>query len=334
MTTARLLLHGRRGRRSASFDADAEVLQTDVMRFMALLGFVLVGIFALVQAIPVTSTDRRPVLEQRAQLERELAELRQHVASRRRELRELSAAQQQAQAAERAVADRAGAARAALQGLQAQTRAVRDALAGRREALAATQRALEARRAALNAIRSRVERERGALRSLERRVAALRSEADAAAAAARPAQGPAEKASAPPAEAAPSGDEGGVPARGFVLKFQSEAAFDRLVARGEVAFFALVGDRAWQAVRRRGATRFTAASPPAEYHEMAPATVPRHYLERFRDTAAAMDAAAVIWGAVLPARTLRAVREAMAGESAAAIVIQADGSVRLEDVRS
>ena len=50
--------------RSADFDAGgAADLQTDVMRFMAILALCLVAIFALVQSIPLTPVERDPVAE-------------------------------------------------------------------------------------------------------------------------------------------------------------------------------------------------------------------------------------------------------------------------------
>jgi hypothetical protein len=39
-------------------DVETEVLQTDIQRFVAILGFCLMAVFALVQAIPVTSPEK------------------------------------------------------------------------------------------------------------------------------------------------------------------------------------------------------------------------------------------------------------------------------------
>ena len=59
-------------------DSDTEALQTDIQRFMAILGFCLMAVFALVQSIPVIGPEKDTVIEdlshkmdlQEAQLER------------------------------------------------------------------------------------------------------------------------------------------------------------------------------------------------------------------------------------------------------------------------
>jgi len=48
---------------SPSVDSDTESLQTDIQRFMAILAFCLMAIFALVQSIPVTAPDDQTVAE-------------------------------------------------------------------------------------------------------------------------------------------------------------------------------------------------------------------------------------------------------------------------------
>jgi len=57
-------------------NADIEALQTDIMRFMAILGFCLMAIFSLVQSIPTGKADPRPRLELKAPLEVQLETLK------------------------------------------------------------------------------------------------------------------------------------------------------------------------------------------------------------------------------------------------------------------
>ncbi|MBU0733292.1 MAG: hypothetical protein KKG10_03985, partial [Proteobacteria bacterium] len=40
-----------------------ETLQTDILRFLAIIGFCLMAVFALVQAIPVTGANQNTVIE-------------------------------------------------------------------------------------------------------------------------------------------------------------------------------------------------------------------------------------------------------------------------------
>ena len=44
-------------------DSDSESLQTDILRFMAIIGFCLMAVFALIQAIPVTNPVKERVIE-------------------------------------------------------------------------------------------------------------------------------------------------------------------------------------------------------------------------------------------------------------------------------
>jgi len=55
------LLYGMQG------EGDTEALQTDIQRFIAILGFCLMAIFALVQAIPVTSHEKETVIDDLSQ---------------------------------------------------------------------------------------------------------------------------------------------------------------------------------------------------------------------------------------------------------------------------
>ena len=50
--------------RAAGSDSELEALQTDIMRFMAILGFCLMVIFALVQAIPPSSNASQLIIEE------------------------------------------------------------------------------------------------------------------------------------------------------------------------------------------------------------------------------------------------------------------------------
>ncbi len=68
---------------------ELEALQTDVMRFMAILGFCLMAIFALVQSLPVGLADARPKLEHPGQMELDLAALKREAKRLRLQLEAL-----------------------------------------------------------------------------------------------------------------------------------------------------------------------------------------------------------------------------------------------------
>lgn len=49
---------------SQHIEGEAEALQTDIQRFIAILGFCLMAVFALVQAIPVTGQEEKAIIEE------------------------------------------------------------------------------------------------------------------------------------------------------------------------------------------------------------------------------------------------------------------------------
>ncbi len=57
----------------------ADELQTDVMSFMAILGFCLMAIFAIVQSLPLAPTDSRPELETHNRLRSDIRSLQQQL---------------------------------------------------------------------------------------------------------------------------------------------------------------------------------------------------------------------------------------------------------------
>jgi len=65
---------------------DSEALETDIMRFMAILGFCLMVIFALVQSIPQTGASQLPQMENKELLEQEMVELHQYTSKLKKEL--------------------------------------------------------------------------------------------------------------------------------------------------------------------------------------------------------------------------------------------------------
>ena len=72
-------------------DSDSESLQTDILRFMAIIGFCLMAVFALIQAIPVTNPVKERVIEDLSRNEDRLeAELEHLKAENERLLGELN----------------------------------------------------------------------------------------------------------------------------------------------------------------------------------------------------------------------------------------------------
>ncbi len=154
-------------------DSEVEVLQTDVMRFMALLGFILMAIFALVQALPVAPGHNQPKLVDPGLLREDLRVLEQQLAVQTADLISLQSAiaaariEQQRLLAENRVLE------SRIAKLQENAGKVEGQLAHSDRELAATAAALDSGRQTLNDIRRRVERERHALQLAEIRAAGI-----------------------------------------------------------------------------------------------------------------------------------------------------------------
>lgn len=326
----------------ADFDSDAELLQTDVMRFVAMLGIVLMAIFALVQSLPFTSRDPRPKIESQAALRQDLASLEAYVETRRDELRRLQAEIAAALALKDRLVQQSAAVLARLENALEQAKTVDlDLIEDRRE-LARIRQDLDRENQALGSLRARTEDKREDLRRTQVRIAVLSEQVRAAEArrAARIEGQKAEQAQQPAQEtraaAAPAEPEAAaeVPKRGFTLKFESESAFDRLVAENSVAFYALAGAHSWRASRVGRVTRFAGAQAPKRYYEMTQATVPESYIRSFRIVAAIHGKDAVTWAVVLPEPLMRAIERQVENKTGADIVIRENGSIRLEHVQS
>lgn len=314
----------------ADFDSDAEVLQTDVMRFMALLGFLLVGIFALVQALPVSPVDQSPALEERARLERELLALQRHVADQRDRLQRLLQSVAAAQAMREELERDARQVRSELTRVRTTAEHLATEVEARKESLEALEQRLDRGRESLSRTRRELERERAELTTLESEL--NRAEQRAAQAA----QAPPTPAPSPPEQSAsePARQAGKVPQRGVSISFASDRAFHRLVSEQRVQFYAVIGQRSWKADPLGRVINFRAGAPPGQFHEMAPETVPDRYRRSLRAVVSAADGRDIVWATVLPQAMVAEIRRRVSGLRGAEVVIQADGSLRVDDAGS
>jgi len=228
----------------------ASDLQTDVMRFMAILSLCLVAIFALVQSIPLAPTP--PVPEQ-------------------------------------AVPDS-----------QAETKAAEPPpdLVQEREIVLLRPAPAQP-----------VSRSENVVLQRPKPVLAHSTMTEVITAAAEP----------PATEAAPAED-------GFSLRFETDAALTRLVARNLVGLYAITPESSSRMDITGGDISFWSASLPAQYHEMDESTVPDDVLAAFRKSNQSSD---VKWGVTLPASMSRELNAYLISESGGALVILANGNLDL-----
>lgn len=115
---------------------------------------------------------------------------------------------------------------------------------------------------------------------------------------------------------------------GFTLRFESDLALTRLVASGQVGFYAIESGRARRMAVSDSRISFWDASTPNTFHEMEATTVPRPVVDALTRTGA--DTSGINWGVTLPGRLSRRLDTLMREHSGGALVITASGEMDLE----
>ena len=312
---------------TGSTGGDIEALQTDVMRFLSIIGLCLMAVFALVQVIPVAEPGKPAQPAQAVRLREEIRAQQQQLRELQTALQELQVTWQSTQddlAAARQDAERvSGQARAArsardrvqveLEALQRQLETTRGMLAELDAAAREKTRDLDALRVSLTETHDRLERGRRSIDSLERPSASPRE----ATVAERP--HPAQEQAPPP------------PRQGFTLRFASATALDWLVSTGTVSLYGLAGQEAWQLTLAMGKPVATRTSYPRWYHEMSAATVPQHYAHSLAGADDGPGQSRVVWGVQLPADMRATITARTRGRAGGVLVIRANGQVTLEE---
>lgn len=304
---------------SRAGDAETEALQTDVLRFLAILGFCLMAVFALVQAIPVTSDTRGPLIES---LKKRIESQNAEIAQLKKENERLKAAFASAKAAVREEEKEQDLRKAFGQAL-ARLEEMRERLSGlERENLSREtneenlRRRLEERSRAIK----RVQEEKAELEELLREKAA-----DAA------------KVSAPKPKPEPQPDTSEDRAEpkkegGLYVAFASDGVFLDLLRAGRIKMFIRIvnADQVFQVSHKGGEFDFSTGSPAGglDLWELGEDTVPDSLLKAFSDwTTLASKKKMLIVG--LPSDISRQIRSRVS--EGGRLIIMSGGKVRREE---
>ena len=128
---------------------------------------------------------------------------------------------------------------------------------------------------------------------------------------------------APPKPAMP------MPDRGFTLKFETDLALTRLVARNEVGLYAIGPEKSLRMNVNRGRLSFWPASIPNEFHEMDAATVPEDVVLALRRSMGLQNES-IKWGVTLPPDMQDQLTLFMNTAESGALLITRRGDVQLE----
>ena len=116
---------------------------------------------------------------------------------------------------------------------------------------------------------------------------------------------------------------------GFTLRFEDDAALTRLVARTDIGLYAIARDRSYRMSINRARMEFWPASTPNQFHEMDSATVPNAVIDALRTRHGGGDAS-VTWGVTIPAAMSRQLNDYLRQHAGGALIIDAQGALRLE----
>jgi hypothetical protein len=114
--------------------------------------------------------------------------------------------------------------------------------------------------------------------------------------------------------------------QGFTLRFETDAALTRLVARQVVGLYAITPEQSQRMNIDGSEISFWPASVPGQFHEMDQSTVPDEVLFAFRRS---NGAGIVKWGVTLPANMSSELNGYLANESGGSLVIAGSGQIDL-----
>ncbi len=279
---------------------EAEALQTDVMRFMAILCICLMIIFALVKSLPMVPPDTPPVIETPEQLPQTIQTLLSKIKHLQTELTTLRSDVKGARNKREA----------AIKSLSS----IKEEIIKSKEKLTSIQKELKKKSIPSPELKKDVKNEKTKLMRLKTRLTKIKQQ----------------KIKKDKNIVMPSPVENTKP-KGFILRFASDAALTSLIIKGDIHFFAITGKKAWQLGITGNRTVYKPSFLPSSFYEMAPHTVPESYIKAF-ENAVAVFGRNVTWGVTLPKSIENRINLQMMGKTGGALVIQKNGMVNYHTI--
>ena len=312
---------------------DAEMLQTDVMRFFAILSLCLMAIFALVKTLPMAPPDTRPAMAEPADPKAEAKRLQNKIATLKKKFVEMQSRLQAATAAAEHASAQAVKAAKTEETVRDRIAKVKQELGKVSQTLGNTQREIEIREVNLGQIlkdiadkrrvrtelTTQIKNENQSLTKIREKMERAQEKMDQNY---QPNQEPLQKPSeiAPPPEPAQ---------KGFTLRFASDEALEMLIADGKVNFYAIAGKNAWRIKLSNGSPVYIAAEFPRQIYEMETHTIPNDYIAVFQRQIAVFGRRTLTWGVTLPGQTTDSINQMVRSRKGGDLIITANGEVKL-----
>jgi len=305
--------------------SDTEALQTDVMRFMAIIGLCLTAIFSLMRSIadPAENTSAtieiQELQQQLSQVQTQLAQ--QHLSTRL--LKEKLSSKQ-----------------AQLENVTGQQRELRDMQASYSRVLSDKDHQRQQLESALEQSGAETRKLRRQLQMKSRQAATAELPPYHSASTIDPEPNdkpeperptPVTRVDTEPHKQNPqtSSDPESVK-QGFVLKFASEETLSKLIRSSQVNLLAVAGHQAWQLRLHQQNPVFQKISMPARFYEMLPNTLPVQYRRAFFASSDRVNLTDLVWAVQIPPGVEQKIQKLLQTDRGGELIIQTDASVSLQ----
>lgn len=316
---------------------DDRALETDIMRFMAILGFCLMAVFALIQSIPVSQQTGGVGLQTQPKLEQQLTELHEQirtllskVASLQAELEQLQQSSSQWEIQNQTVTEQLNRSEDHLLKQLVSAQELVQALHNEQEALASAQS--QVRRLQRQSYREQlrlesVERNLARLQDVQsqREVVALKPVVPNPAApepvvtkVVVPRPLAAKKIASKPTPSVTSQQS-----PGLTMRYASTAAIERLIAARRTVLYGISGQRAWRSTVQGD---FVATAKPVRPYELTESPG-QLLMQRFRRGSGLLSASGVQWWVTLDESIVSQISAHLDVHKSGQLVIQANGRV-------
>jgi len=308
---------------------DDRALETDIMRFMAILGFCLMAVFALIQSIPVSQQtggvglQTQPMLEQQlTQLHEQVRGLLTQVVGLQSEVEALEEANNQQKAQNQVLVEQLARSEAQLLEQLVAAQELVSSVESEQQTLASLQsQVLRLQRQAYRE-QLRLESTQRALEQLQKTITPQSVPVEASKASVPEpvvTEVPKPQPRVPQPVAAPIKSQ----PPSLTMRFASTAAIERLIAGQRTVLYGISGQRAWRSTAQG---EFVATAKPSRPYELTESPGQR-LMQRFRIGSGLLSATNVQWWVSLDDGIVRQIAAHLDVHRNGQLVIQADGRV-------
>lgn len=302
---------------------DVEALQTDIMRFMAILGFCLMVIFAMVQSLPNVEVQQEPQLISKELLEKQIENLE----SKAKEI------EQKLQKLDSTLSDK-----------QQQVMQIEEAINASKQNLQETKEKLQKELIDLTVARQNINRQERDIAKLNRQTARLeelkqraidkiRNPEPTVSEPSKPVQTPQQTAEAPQqpkvdveqSKPQPTPSEEKEQEKGLSLRFSSDQALMSLIQQNTIKFY-VVKNKQYFRVLANGKVKVESIN--AQFYQMSAYTVPMSFKNRIKQHFTLTRSAK--FGVTLPSNIEQQLYQFVNKHKSGELIIDANGKVNFQ----